>query len=279
MPSTAVDVAAGQRGDAGQPAEQVERGALAGQERRARCPRRRRRRGRRLDRARRPPARRSKDTAGSSVRKTASAAVETADDAGLLEQQLGTATAPARRARRSSGRPYRRPPRARRGRPASSLASLRSRPSLEGRLLRRRGGRRGRRTPRPRSGKSTRKWPPRLSARASALSATSRASRWGESSEAARARRRRGRRPRPARGRGGRSGVDCDRSAAGARQRTGRRRRQVGLVERGQRGPAAEDEALEQRVRRQPVRAVDAGAGALAGGVEAGQRRCDRRGR
>ena len=42
-----------------------------------------------------------------------------------------------------------------------------------------------------------------------------------------------------------------------------------GLGERGERGSAAEDEALEQRVRGEPVRAVDAGAGALAGGVEA----------
>ena len=39
------------------------------------------------------------------------------------------------------------------------------------------------------------------------------------------------------------------------------------------RGAAAEDEALEQRVRGEPVRAVDAGRGALAGGVEAGQAR------
>ena len=42
------------------------------------------------------------------------------------------------------------------------------------------------------------------------------------------------------------------------------------LFERSERGAAAEDEALEHRVRGQPVRAVDAGAGALAGGVEAG---------
>ena len=39
--------------------------------------------------------------------------------------------------------------------------------------------------------------------------------------------------------------------------------------ERSEGGAAAEDEALEQGVRREAVRAVDAGAGALAGGVQA----------
>ena len=42
------------------------------------------------------------------------------------------------------------------------------------------------------------------------------------------------------------------------------------LGEGGKRRPATEDEALEKRVRRQPVRAVDARGGTLAGGVEAG---------
>ena len=42
-----------------------------------------------------------------------------------------------------------------------------------------------------------------------------------------------------------------------------------GVGKRGESGAAAEDEALEQGVRRQAVRAVHAGAGALARGVEA----------
>ena len=50
----------------------------------------------------------------------------------------------------------------------------------------------------------------------------------------------------------------------------GRFARRAGLAERGEPGAPAEDEALEQRVRGEPVRAVDAGRGALAGGVEPG---------
>jgi len=42
------------------------------------------------------------------------------------------------------------------------------------------------------------------------------------------------------------------------------------LAERGKRGAPSEDEALEHRVRRQPVGAVNARRGALAGGIQAG---------
>ena len=79
--------------------------------------------------------------------------------------------------------------------------------------------------------------------------------------------------------RGGASGV----TALGLVRLRHRRRAepsgQLGLAEGGESGAAAEDEALEQGVRRQPVRAVHAGAGALAGGVQAGQLGAARRGR
>ena len=45
----------------------------------------------------------------------------------------------------------------------------------------------------------------------------------------------------------------------------------IGLLERGERGPPAEDEAFEQRVRREAVRTVNPGARALAGREEPGQ--------
>src|SRR4029077_5714369 len=52
------------------------------------------------------------------------------------------------------------------------------------------------------------------------------------------------------------------------------KRRRVGLecgsAQRGKSGATTEDEALEQRVRGETVRAVDAGARALAGGVQTG---------
>ena len=73
----------------------------------------------------------------------------------------------------------------------------------------------------------------------------------------------------PERGAGGLAGeVDARRSAGG---RSGGRRR--GIAERRQRGAAAEHEALGERVRGQPVGAVQAGAGRLADRVEPGQRR------
>ncbi len=55
--------------------------------------------------------------------------------------------------------------------------------------------------------------------------------------------------------------------------------RSAGVGERGERRAAAEDEALEQRVRRETVGAVDARAGALACRVEARRRPSGRRGR
>src|SRR5205085_9929129 len=60
----------------------------------------------------------------------------------------------------------------------------------------------------------------------------------------------------------------------GAGIRWGRDRRGVGVearaLERGEPRAAAEDEALEQRVRGEPVRPVHSGACALAGGVQPG---------
>ncbi len=48
-------------------------------------------------------------------------------------------------------------------------------------------------------------------------------------------------------------------------------RRKPGLHEGGEGRAAPEDQALEQRVRGEPVRSVHAGGGALAGGVQAGE--------
>ena len=126
------------------------------------------------------------------------------------------------------------------------------------------------------SGWSLRWWAPRLSSRARQEAAIRRASGNGSSSSS---RRPAGSRCRPAWrhsaarvSSGGGSGADRRRPGAACRGR-------LGLVERGQRGAAAEHEALGERVRRQPVGAVQAGAGALADRVEAGQRTSARRGR
>ena len=125
------------------------------------------------------------------------------------------------------------------------------------------------------TGKSSRKWTPRLSVRASALSAIRRRSGAGASSSRVRPA---ALRIRPAscqsalRSSGGHRLLRLqDASAAPAAG--------LGLRQRGQRGAPAEDEALEQRVRGEPVRAVHAGAGALACGVEAGNACCLRRDR
>ena len=118
------------------------------------------------------------------------------------------------------------------------------------------------------AGKSTRKCAPRLSARCRALRATRLASRWRG--------RRRSKRSRPAASRtspasrhmaarsAGVTGSSWAGSAGG-----GRRAGQPGLVQHRERRTTAEHEAFEQRVRGQPVRAVHAGAGALAGREQA----------
>ena len=115
------------------------------------------------------------------------------------------------------------------------------------------------------SGKSLRRCAPRLSWRASADAATSRASGWGSSRswrEALGVALEPGAAPHGlagfARGQG-----DVGRS--GRAGHAGRRR----LVEPGRGGAAAEHEALAERVRGEPVGAVEAGAGALADRVEA----------
>ena len=86
---------------------------------------------------------------------------------------------------------------------------------------------------------------------------------------------------RPAR----RPALSADASAAASRrapvaERRSRLepRRRARLLHR-RRGARAEDQPLEQRVARQPVRAVHAGAGDLAGGEQPGQRCAARRGR
>ena len=60
-------------------------------------------------------------------------------------------------------------------------------------------------------------------------------------------------------------------SGVGRARDIGQARRQAGLSERGERGPPPEHEALEERVRGEPVRAVDACRSALAGRVETGE--------
>ena len=117
-------------------------------------------------------------------------------------------------------------------------------------------------------GQSARKCAPRLSVRVSAPAAISLVRRCGAprscSSPAAS-------RTRPA---------SCHSASAKVRRdgferlRDGRSAEpsgKIGLLERGERGPAAEDEAFEQRVRREPVRSVNARAGTLAGRVQPGQ--------
>ena len=68
---------------------------------------------------------------------------------------------------------------------------------------------------------------------------------------------------RPQLGRDGLGGRSC--------RNLGQAGREPRLGERGERGPTPEDEALEERVRREPVRAVHAGRRALTGGVKAGE--------
>ena len=110
---------------------------------------------------------------------------------------------------------------------------------------------------------------PRLSVRASALGRDQPRQQVRRLGAGARARRRRGRGRRPARAPSRISGVTgVERlGEAGGLAET---RRKVGLPERGERGPAAEDETLEERVRREPIRAVNARAGTLAGRVQPG---------
>ena len=90
--------------------------------------------------------------------------------------------------------------------------------------------------------------------------------------------RRAARAARPARAaarRGARARRACRRSAArcGSSSAGAAARRRLGVGRGGERSAAAEDEALGQRVRRQPVGAVQAGAGRLADRVQAGDRR------
>ena len=115
-------------------------------------------------------------------------------------------------------------------------------------------------------GKSTRKCEPRLSSRVSALCAMSRVSRCGAS--------RRFERPAASRiSPQSRQSVDrssgVTSSGAGAAGTSGSRPGRRRLGKRRQRCATAEDEALEQRVRGETVRTVDAGRSALAGRVEA----------
>ena len=196
--------------------------------------------------------------------------LDAADDARLLEHELRPGSAWPPGTTRLGGQVAvadvlgEREPR-RRARSSSAVSSIARAPAR----------RPGRRTTWPASasssvGKSARKWTPRLSvARERALGDQARRAGAGRARAAARAPRRCGSRPRPPRACARSSGVTRmlrQRSAAAARRRDGSGR------ERGERRAPAEDEALEQRVRREPVRAVDAGAGALARRVEAGNR-------
>ena len=67
-----------------------------------------------------------------------------------------------------------------------------------------------------------------------------------------------------------RAQLRVSRLGSGASRDVGKPCGKTGLGERGERRAAAEDEALEQRVRREAVRAVHAGRSALAGRVEPG---------
>ena len=128
-----------------------------------------------------------------------------------------------------------------------------------------------------RCGKSRRRCAPRLSSRASAHARDEPHERMRRRRAACAGRRRRARALRAATARRGSPAASSRaRPAPGA---GAARRRPARLGERGERGTAAEDEALAERVRREPVRAVQAGAGALADGVEAGDGRRARRGR
>ena len=210
----------------------------------------------------------TKDAAGSSVRKTASAAVRPERTPGSFTSSSARACRPWSRSASVVRSPE----------PTSSASASRTtRSSLVSTAVmsiarrpapRRRGGRRGRPALGSSMGKSIRKWPPRLSLRTRAPSPTRRASRWRErrsrSSPAAS-------RTSPASCQSGAADVRVDAVVSGRRRKRRETSGQPGLVEGRQRGPASEDEALEQRVRRQPVRAVDAGTGALAGCVETGQ--------
>ncbi len=268
-----VDVAARERRDAAQAAEQVER-------RRAR---------RSAPRARGPSIRRSPPASPSRASPSAS-------------------TGSTRTGGRARGRPHRRPatPQTTPGSSSSSSARQRS-PRRHERLGRqvagadvlgeRRGGNARRRLLRsapslaPRLlarseddvdrdrrssvGKSSRKWPPRLSVASARCSAISRARGWGASSRRSSPS---ASRIRPASCQSARR-TSSPGGPVSASTVVASSRRQPGLAERGERGPAAEDEAFEQRVRGETVRAVDAGAGALAGRVEARHGACARRGR
>ena len=115
------------------------------------------------------------------------------------------------------------------------------------------------------AGKSERKCAPRLSSRVRAHSAVRRASRCGASrsrSSPAASRMR----PQSRQSAERSSGVTG--SSGDGPRRLGQAGRERGLAERGECRAAAEDETLEQRVGRKPVRAVNAGRCALSGGVE-----------
>ncbi len=268
-----VDVAAGQRRDPGQPADEVERGSLAGEDR-ARWSRdlgeHRRRASIRVPSARE----RATETALSSAAKTAAATATPQETPG----SSSSSSARHRLSRGTSSSVVRSPP------PTSSRSAVATTSAIACSLS------------------ST--FEPRLAALlegdvaageavvfAREVAAEVHAAALGHA--AARSWRRAGGAGSPngaafaARRRCG-SGPPHARAPACARRRVrfpgggsggGGVCAGAGSVERGERGAAAEDEAFEQRVGGEAVRAVDAGAGALAGGVQAGQRRSGRRGR
>ena len=188
---------------------------------------------------------------------------------GSLSRICAVQVASAGTTARSSGRRCRRPPRARRDRRSRQLhrSSTGSCPGRRTTCASKRGSWSGSRRG------SARRGSPRARARSRRRGARA----GGRSGAAARGPARRGRGRRPPRAPGA---ARASRSALGGRGRGGwLGHAQPWLVERGERGAAAEDEALEQRVRGQAVRAVDAGAGALAGRVEARGPPSARRGR
>ncbi len=262
-----VDVAAGERGDARQAAEQVEREPLARQHRarRALDPRDRPRhvdRGRRRRRAARAEPRRAP--------RTRSAAAQAADDARLLDQTLrrqrsSGERAPGRRRRRADVLGQR-APRSLGGRRAAISCRVSSIAPAARARRRAENGVRGERLVLEREvgaevaaaalarGAARPPRPDAASAEALAQLSSPAASRISPASAtSARA------------ALASTSSTSADDVAPGSH---GDAERRVG--ERRERGAAAEDEALEQRVRRQTVRAVDARAGALARRVQPG---------
>ena len=265
-----VDVAARQRRDAGEPAEEVQRDALAREDRAQRA----------RDARRRPSCARracpsstsaSNRTSGSSARKTASAAASpqttpasfTSSSAvprasASTVASVVTSPAPTSSASAAYDDPFERVG------CYSHVSNLGSRP-------------RRRTTWRSSDGSLHREVRPEM--RPAALLADERALRDQPREQvrrgprAARARRSRGPARSPARAHRAarRSTISAGLRFSWTSPATRGMSREAGLGEGGERGPAAEDEALEERVRRQAVRAVDARGSALAGGVEAGK--------